>query len=99
MDRARCTRCASSLRRWDGGCASKRTAVAFSGEPTLADPDGIVVDARWVDAHEHEAHLSARTPWVREPLLEWLSERWELQRGFAYDVVGQDRASMRVTRR
>ena len=74
-------------------------AVAFTGELTLADPDGIVVDARWVDAHEHEAHLSACTPWVREPLLEWLSERWELQRGFAYDVVGQDRASMRVTRR
>ncbi len=32
-------------------------AVAFTGELTLADPDGIVVDARWVDAHEHEAHL------------------------------------------
>lgn len=74
-------------------------AVAFTGELTLADPDGIVVDARWVDAGAHEEHLRACTPWVREPLLEWLAERWDLQRGFAYDVVGQDRATMRVTRR
>jgi 8-oxo-dGTP diphosphatase len=74
-------------------------AVAFSGELTLDDPDGIVVDARFVTAAEHEEHLRACSPWVREPLLEWLSERWELQRGFAYHVVGQDRASMKVTRR
>ena len=74
-------------------------AVTFSGKLTVDDPDGIVVDARFVAAHEHEEHLRACTPWVREPLLEWLSERWQRQRGFAYHVVGQDRSSMRVTRR
>jgi 8-oxo-dGTP pyrophosphatase MutT (NUDIX family) len=74
-------------------------AVTFSGELAVADPDGIVVDARFVASHQHEEHLRACTPWVREPLLEWLAERWELQRGFDYDVVGQDRATMRVTRR
>lgn len=74
-------------------------AVTFSGDLALDDPDGIVVDARFVAPHEHEEHLRACTPWVREPLLEWLTERWEERRGFAYDVVGQDRASMRVTRR
>ena len=47
-------------------------AVAFSGELTLDDPDGIVVDARFVTAAEHEEHLHACSPWVREPLLEWL---------------------------
>lgn len=74
-------------------------ALAFSGELRLTDPDGIVVDARFVDPQQHEAHLSTCSPWVREPLLEWLTERWELQRGFAYDVVGQDRSTMKVTRR
>ena len=74
-------------------------ALAFSGDLALDDPDGIVVDARFVAAHEHEAHLRGCTPWVREPLLEWLTERWDVLRGFAYDVVGQDRASMTVTRR
>jgi hypothetical protein len=74
-------------------------ALAFTGDLRLTDPDGIVVDARFVAAGEHEAHLDTCSPWVREPLLEWLAERWERQRGFAYDVVGEDRASMRVTRR
>jgi 8-oxo-dGTP diphosphatase len=74
-------------------------ALAFEGELTVADPDGIVVDARFVAAHEHEEHLSACSPWVREPLLEWLAERWAQQRGFEYDVVGQDRSTMTVTRR
>ena len=74
-------------------------ALAFSGDLALDDPDGIVVDARFVAAHEHEEHLRGCTPWVREPLLEWLTERWDVLRGFAYDVVGQDRASMTVTRR
>jgi hypothetical protein len=32
-------------------------------------------------------------------LLEWLAERWAQQRGFEYDVVGQDRSTMTVTRR
>ncbi len=74
-------------------------AMAFTGDLALDDPDGIVVDARFVAPHEHEEHLRACTPWVREPLLEWLAERWEVRRCFAYDVVGQDRASMTVTRR
>ena len=30
-------------------------AVAFEGELTVADPDGIVVDARFVAASDHEA--------------------------------------------
>ncbi|HMK11776.1 MAG TPA: NUDIX hydrolase [Acidimicrobiales bacterium] len=74
-------------------------AVVFSGDLTVHDPDGIVVDARFVAANAHEEHLRSCSPWVREPLMEWLSERWEMQRGFAYDVVGQDRSSMKVTRR
>ena len=74
-------------------------ALAFTGDLRLTDPDGIVVDARFVAAGEHEAHLDTCSPWVREPLLEWLAERWERQRGFSYDVFGEDRASMRVTRR
>jgi 8-oxo-dGTP diphosphatase len=74
-------------------------ALAFEGELTVADPDGIVVDARFVAPHEHAEHLSACSPWVREPLLEWLAERRAKKRGLKYDVNGQDRATMTVTRR
>ena len=52
-------------------------AVDFSGEVRVDDPDGIVVDADFVDPGACGDHLATCRPWVREPLGEWLAERWE----------------------
>ncbi len=74
-------------------------AVEFSGALELADPDGIVVDARFVPALECSVHLVGSARWVHEPVGEWLSERWEDLRTFRYEVQGSDRATMVVERR
>jgi ADP-ribose pyrophosphatase YjhB (NUDIX family) len=73
-------------------------AVGFDGELHVDDPDGIVVEARFVPPHECHAHLESCVPWVREPLCAWLRERWEPRggRGFDYEVNGSTRDSMRV---
>jgi 8-oxo-dGTP diphosphatase len=66
-----------------------------------ADPDGIVVDARFVDVEACSAHLDGGHPWVCEPLTEWLAERWpsDEPRPFGFLVAGTDPASVVVTRR
>ena len=51
-------------------------AVAYEGELRVDDPDGIVVDARFVDVAACAEHVDGGHPWVCEPLLEWLAERW-----------------------
>ena len=75
-------------------------AVAFEGELKVDDPDGIVVEARYVPPHQCDEHLLSCAPWVREPLSAWLRERWEPNagRGFDYEVNGTTRDSMRVVR-
>ncbi len=47
-------------------------AGAWTGELTVADPDGIVVDVRWVDVSEWSRHLAGTHRWVREPIEGWL---------------------------
>jgi 8-oxo-dGTP diphosphatase len=53
-----------------------------------ADPDGIVVDAQWVTPAACEDRLCDAHPWVREPLVEWMSQRFEPARRFDYTVRG-----------
>jgi len=48
-------------------------ARAWRGELTVADPDGIVVDARFVAPELWSDHLQGTRPWVREPIEEWLA--------------------------
>lgn len=75
-------------------------AQAFAGDLAIgADPDGIVVDARFVAPVDCAARLGGVHRWVREPIGAWLDERWEGTRSFRYDVAGVDRASLVVTRR
>jgi 8-oxo-dGTP diphosphatase len=73
-------------------------AVAFSGELTVDDPDGIVVDARFVPIAECEAVLAQTWQLLQEPMGAWLAERWTEERLFRYRVVGTARASMSVIR-
>lgn len=74
-------------------------AVDFSGEVRVDDPDGIVVDAEFVDPRACGDHLATCRPWVREPLGEWLAERWSQPRRFRYLIDGDDPAQAVVTRR
>jgi hypothetical protein len=74
-------------------------ALGYDGELRVDDPDGIVVDARFVALDDCEHHLDGCHPWVREPLAAWLGERWAGGRGFRFDVAGSDRRSLVVTRR
>ena len=73
-------------------------AVAYTGELRVDDPDGIVVDARFVPADECSAVLASTWQLVHEPIGEWVSERWAEERRYRYRVEGAVRASMVITR-
>ena len=76
-------------------------AVAYEGELRVDDPDGIVVDARFVAPEACQGHLEAGHPWVREPLVEWLKERWDhaVPRPFGFHIEGTEPGATVVTRR
>jgi len=65
-------------------------ALAFEGELRVADPDGIVVEAVFVPAEEIATRLDGCLRWVRDPLHEWLTQRWSASdpRRFHYEVRG-----------
>lgn len=48
-------------------------AVGWSGELHVDDPDGVVIDARFVEGEAVEPTLEQAPAWVREPLLAWRS--------------------------
>ena len=45
-----------------------------------------------------DGHLTGNHPWVVEPLVEWLGERWPGCRSYGYLVEGEELASLVVTR-
>ena len=73
-------------------------ALDYNGDLVVDDPDGIVVDARFVAPAACAGHLDDGHPWVRDPLVEWLGERWDGTRGFGYRVEGDDPAGLTVSR-
>ena len=74
-------------------------AAEVDGELSIgADPDGIVVAADWVGAASCADRLGTSHPWVREPLLEWMLERFDATREFRYEVLGTPVSDLRVTR-
>ena len=75
-------------------------AISFDGDVRLDDPDGIVVEAAFVPAHECDARLETCVQWVREPLAAYLRDRWEPGTGvgFHYEIFGTSRDQMRVER-
>ena len=93
------TRCAARPPTWAGACGSRPTvAVAYEGELHIDDPDGIVVDARFVDVEACGGLVDGGHPWVCEPLGEWLAERWDHGRAAALRVPRR-RAPTRGSRR
>ena len=83
---------------WSLRCEVYR-ALEYEGTLHVDDPDGIVVDARFVATEHCALHLGGSFQWVAEPLSEWLDEPWIGLRSFGYDVAGGDLASLSVTRR
>jgi 8-oxo-dGTP diphosphatase len=79
--------------------AEVRRGVVYEGQVTVDDPDGIVIGAGFFPTHDCRARMAVGHPWVGEPLLEWLEERWEEPRHFAYLVEGARRGDLTISRR
>ncbi len=73
-------------------------AVRWSGELEMADPDAIVVDARFVPMDCCAAYLEGCHPWVSEPLGAWLAERWDGGRSYRYRLDGETPGSITVVK-
>jgi hypothetical protein len=73
-------------------------AMAFSGSLTVDDPDGIVIDAEFVDRATVASRLDGASPWVAEPLLAHLHNGIDDGRVFRYRVDGRSGSDRRVSR-
>jgi ADP-ribose pyrophosphatase YjhB (NUDIX family) len=87
-------------------------ATSYSGQLAVNDPDGIVVDARFVPWDEAELHLGGSRRWVAEPLVAWLAERTPTRAGasgastttdpesrsYRYRLEGDDAGRLEVVR-
>ena len=73
-------------------------AVSYVGELRVDDPDGIVVDARFVAVESCGGHLESCHQWVREPLGAWIEERWDEPRAYRYRLEGARPGAMEVIR-
>jgi ADP-ribose pyrophosphatase YjhB (NUDIX family) len=74
-------------------------AATFEGIVAVGDdPDGIVVEAEFFDSGSCERHLETTHPWVREPLIDWLAERWVETRRYEYRVDGSSMDDLTVSR-
>ncbi len=73
-------------------------ARSFEGELRLEDPDGIVVDARFVPLEACVLQLEEAHLFVREPVATWLAERHAETRSHRYRVEGRSLSSLQVTR-
>ena len=73
-------------------------ALSYAGTLRVDDPDGIVVDARFVPLDACEDHLAACHLWVREPLAAWLAERWSDGRAYRYRLDGDQIGAVQVVR-
>jgi 8-oxo-dGTP diphosphatase len=84
---------------WVMRCEVHR-ALAFQGDLVVDDPDGIVVEATFAAADACSEFLALCAPWVREPLADWIEQRWgpDDAREYAYDVFGASRDDLRVVR-
>jgi 8-oxo-dGTP diphosphatase len=84
---------------WVMRCEVHR-ALAYQGELHVDDPDGIVVEAAFAARDACAALLARCAPWVREPLADWLADRWGPgeAREYAYEVFGTEHDRLRVVR-
>jgi 8-oxo-dGTP diphosphatase len=82
---------------WELRCEVHR-AVEWSGDIVVDDPDGIVVDAAFVEPAAVADLLTECFEWVGDPLRAWLTDRWgpSGRRRFRYEVTGTSLSDLRV---
>ena len=80
--------------------AEVHRAVEYEGTLRVDDPDGIVVEARFMPPEDCVTCLARGARWVHEPLQEWLAERWgpAAVRGYRYEVRGTQYDDLSVSR-
>jgi hypothetical protein len=73
-------------------------ALAREGEIVVDDPDGIVIEATYVERSAAAAYLGNNHPWVVEPLLDHLIAGVEDGRLYRYRMTGGRGGERRVER-
>lgn len=73
-------------------------AVTYEGVLAVDDPDGIVVDARFVPVDGCAATMSGTWVPTHEPFLAWLIERWTAPRSYRYRIDGEQAHAITVVR-
>jgi 8-oxo-dGTP diphosphatase len=73
-------------------------AERYGGTLIIDDPDGIVVEATFLDAASVDTRLDTSPRWVAEPMRHWMSEPWSDSRHFEYRALGRSPAEMSAER-
>lgn len=73
-------------------------AIEYQGDIVIADPDGIVEEARFFPVEMCAEPLAGTWPPTNEPLSAWLVERWTESRSYRYQVSGKTRDSFTFER-
>lgn len=73
-------------------------AAAYDGHLVVDDPDGIVVEAHFLDPATVHARLDGSPTWVAEPMRRWVDEPWSGCRQFEYRALGRAPAEMSAER-
>jgi 8-oxo-dGTP diphosphatase len=73
-------------------------AETYAGDIVVDDPDGIVVEAHFLDSATVHARLDTSPPWVAEPMRHWITEPWREIRHFEYRALGRVPAEMSAER-
>ncbi len=74
-------------------------ADEFHGALSVGDdPDGIVTSAGFVAQSDCDSHLADSHAWVREPLVDWLTQRWTVPRVYRYRLEGRGFTNSRIVR-
>ncbi|MDG2027369.1 MAG: NUDIX hydrolase [Acidimicrobiales bacterium] len=78
--------------------AEVHLAESFAGDLLIDDPDGIVVEAHFLDAAKIDTRLTTAPVWVAEPMRDWLTGPWDEIRHFGYRAMGRSPAEMSAER-
>lgn len=65
-------------------------AEEWSGQLHVDDPDGVVIDAEFIDLTACEARLGDSPRWVKEPLLAWTQSQPAEPRNYRYRAERSD---------
>ena len=73
-------------------------ADTIEGVITVDDPDGIVIEAEFLEGSLIDERLMTSPAWVAEPIREWIKSPWSEARHFAYRATGSSSGSMTAER-